>query len=78
MAIADIKTAPPSEVIENSVQAAKKLLKHQMHELEDFRDATALKVRKAPLTSVSMAVGVGMLLGAALGFIAAAYTRKKA
>ena len=77
MAIADIKTAPHAEVIENSVHAAKKMLKHQMHELEDFRDATALKVRKAPLTSVGLAAGAGILLGAAIGFVAA-YTRKKA
>lgn len=78
MAIADVAPTPASEVIDSSVQAAKRLIRHQMNEFEDLRDATALRVRKAPLTSVGIALGTGVLLGLAVGYLSAACPRKDA
>jgi hypothetical protein len=60
-----LKTAT-TERIEDGLHAAKKFAQHRAHDLEDIRDGAGLKIRRAPLTSVALELGAGVLLGAAL------------
>ena len=69
MAIPDLKPPVTAETIEESVRNAKRILKHRVQDLEDLRDSAALQVRKAPLTTVGIALGTGLLLGLALGWM---------
>lgn len=54
---------------EDGVHAAKRTITKTVRDLEDFRDATAGRVRKAPLSSVGAAVGTGLVLGVAIGWL---------
>lgn len=66
MATTPLKNAA-TEKIEDGLHAAKRFVQHRAHDLEDLRDAAGLKIRRAPLTSVALALGAGVLLGVALG-----------
>ena len=52
------------------VADAKKAIVQGKHELEDLRDTATYRVRRAPLTSVGIGFGVGILFGAVLGIVA--------
>lgn len=57
-----------AEALEDGLRAAKRTLTRKVRDLEDLRDSAAGRVRKAPLTSVGIAVGAGILLGVAIGW----------
>lgn len=66
---AKVLKAKAAELLDEGKLAARKSLARRVRELEDFRDETALKVRKAPFTAVGITFGVGLLLGVALGWL---------
>ena len=77
MAIPNLKAISP-ETLEESLHAAKRALKQRTQELEDLRDAAALRIRKAPMESVGLALGVGVILGLAAGVIGALMIKRDA
>lgn len=56
-----------ADAVEDGVYAAKRAITRGAHEIEDLREAAAYRVKKAPLASIAMAVGAGVLLGIVLG-----------
>jgi hypothetical protein len=69
VAIPDLKPPLTADTIEESLRNAKRAIKHKVQDLEDLRDTAALQVRKAPLATVGVALGTGLLLGLALGWM---------
>lgn len=69
MTIADLKATAntATEKLHEGLHAAKGVIRKTTNGLEDYRDATALRVRRAPLQAVMMAVGVGLVLGFVAG-----------
>ena len=66
MASADQKTVA-TEKIHDRVQAAKRVIRQRTNDLEDLRDAATLKIRRAPIQTVAIAAGAGILLGFVIG-----------
>ena len=66
---ARVLKAKAAELIDVGTLAARKTVARRVRELEDLRDETALKVRKAPFTAVGITFGVGLLLGVAIGWM---------
>jgi len=62
--------AVASDAVEDGVHAAKRAITHGLHDLEDLRDSAAYRIKRAPLMTVGLAFGVGILLGAVVGRIA--------
>jgi ElaB/YqjD/DUF883 family membrane-anchored ribosome-binding protein len=77
MALPDLKPSPTEEAFEEAVRAAKRAIKQGVHDLEDWRDAAALKVRHSPFKAVGLALGVGVALGAAAVWMAGMLARRK-
>lgn len=61
------KVTQVSETLGDGVQAAKRALRHTAHDLEDYRDAVGLRIRRAPLSSVALALATGVVIGGVLG-----------
>jgi len=61
-----------ADAIDDGLHAAKRTITRKVRDLEDLRDSTAGRVRKAPLTSVFLALGTGILLGALVAWFARA------
>jgi len=68
MALADIKTAA-TDKLDDGMLAAKRVIRQRTHDLQDLRDATALKVRRAPFQTLALAVGSGLMLGFVVGLV---------
>lgn len=64
------KVADAKERAMDAVEDAKRAVIHGKRQLEDLRDTAAYRVKQAPLMSVGMGFGAGMLLGALLGIVA--------
>ena len=58
------------DAVDDGIYAAKRAVVHGKHQLEDLRDTAAYRVKKAPLMSVGVGFGAGILLGALLGIVA--------
>jgi ElaB/YqjD/DUF883 family membrane-anchored ribosome-binding protein len=58
-----------TDAVEDRVHAAKRAITRGMHDLEDMRDSAVHRVKRAPLMTVGLAVGAGMLLGVVIGWI---------
>jgi ElaB/YqjD/DUF883 family membrane-anchored ribosome-binding protein len=56
-----------ADAVEDSVHAAKRAITRSAREIEDARAAAASHVRKAPLASLAMAAGAGLLVGVVFG-----------
>lgn len=54
----------------DAVEEAKRAVTRGKRQLEDLRDTAAYRVKKAPLMSVGLGFGAGILLGGVLGIIA--------
>ncbi|MCR4375459.1 MAG: hypothetical protein NUW22_11470 [Acidobacteria bacterium] len=69
MTIADLKATADSanEKVHDGLRAAKGVIRKRTNDLADFRDASALRVRRAPLQTVAIAVGVGLVIGFVAG-----------
>lgn len=57
-----------ADALEDRMHAAKRTITRTVRDLEDLRDSAAGRVRKAPLTSVGLALGAGILLGAVVAW----------
>lgn len=55
-----------SEAADDGARAARQLRTRMTHRIEDLRAAAGYRVRRAPLASLAMAAGAGLLLGALL------------
>jgi len=66
---AEAKAEAKARVMD-AVAEAKQAISHGKHQLEDLRDTAAYRARRAPLTSVGIGFGVGILVGAVLGIFA--------
>ena len=69
--VADAKAS-----VMDAVADAKKAITHTKHQLEDLRDTAAYRVKRAPLTSVGIGFGAGILLGAVLGIVVGKVAKK--
>ena len=61
-----------ADAIEDGVHAAKRAIKsveRRVEGLGDRTDEVAYRVKRHPLTAVALAAGVGVVLGAAVGWI---------
>lgn len=68
MALADIKTAA-TEKLDDGMLAAKRVIRQRTHDFQDLRDATALKVRRAPFQTIALSAGAGLMLGFVAGLV---------
>ncbi|MDP3718767.1 MAG: hypothetical protein Q8T13_13465 [Acidobacteriota bacterium] len=59
--------AVAAEAVEDGVRATKRAITHGLHDLDDARDAAAYRIKQAPLMTVGLAFGVGILLGLIVG-----------
>ena len=64
-----------TDAMEDGVHAAKRAITRRMHDLEDLREAAAYRVKRAPLASVGVFFGAGILIGAAIGLFAGRRTK---
>jgi len=69
LTVEDTKAEAKARVMD-AVEDAKRAIVRGKHQLEDLRDTAAYRVKKAPLTSVGIGFGAGILLGAVFGFFA--------
>jgi ElaB/YqjD/DUF883 family membrane-anchored ribosome-binding protein len=56
-----------SQIVEDGVEGAKRLIKKGRYAAEDLVEETAHRIKKDPFRSVGVAFGVGLGLGAILG-----------
>jgi ElaB/YqjD/DUF883 family membrane-anchored ribosome-binding protein len=62
-----------ADVVDDGVHVAKrtmKSVKRGVEQLEDLKDEAVHTMKRRPLTAVGIALGVGLVLGAALGWAA--------
>ena len=69
LTVEDTKAEAKARVMD-AVEDAKRAIVRGKHQFEDLRDTAAYRVKKAPLTSVGVSFGAGILLGAVFGFFA--------
>lgn len=50
---------------------AKRAIKRGAHDIADFKDEAAIRVKREPFKAVGLAFGVGIALGAIVGFVGA-------
>lgn len=75
-ATVDESLADAKALAMDAVEDAKRAIKSGKQRLEDARDTAAYRVKKAPLMSVGMGFGAGMLLGAVMGIVAVKACKK--
>ena len=62
----------------DAVDEAKRAVVRGRHQLEDLRETATHRIKKAPLASVGIGFGVGILFGAMLAAIAGKVAKNKA
>ena len=69
-----------ADAVEDGVHAAKRTIKsvqRRVEELGDLKDEAAYRVKRQPFKAVGIAVGVGLVLGVAVGWIGARFGKAK-
>jgi ElaB/YqjD/DUF883 family membrane-anchored ribosome-binding protein len=69
LTVEDTKAEARAKVMD-AVEDAKRKIVRGKHQLEDFRDTAAYRVKKTPLMSVGIGFGAGLLIGAVAGIVA--------
>lgn len=77
LTVEDTKAEAKARVMD-AVEEAKREIVRRRHQLEDLRDTAAYRIKKAPLASVGIGFGAGILLGAMMGIIAGRVYKNKA
>ena len=68
LTVEETKAEAKAKVME-AVEEAKRAIAKSKHQFEDLRDTAQYRIKKAPLTSVGLGFGAGVLLGAIAGLI---------
>ena len=70
--------AEAKERVMDAVEDAKRAIVRRRRQLEDMRDTASYRIKQAPLASVGIGFGAGILLGAVVGLIAGTVYKNKA
>jgi ElaB/YqjD/DUF883 family membrane-anchored ribosome-binding protein len=73
----DVKIEAKAKVME-AVEDAKRAIVKGKVQFEDLKDTATYRIKKAPLASVGIGFGAGILLGAIVGMIAGRVVKNKA
>ena len=73
----DVRVEAKAKVME-AVEDAKRAIVRGKHQLEDVKDTASYRIKRAPLASVGIGFGAGILLGAIVGVIAGRVAKNKA
>jgi ElaB/YqjD/DUF883 family membrane-anchored ribosome-binding protein len=57
-----------SDLLEDSLHTAKRTVTRGVHDLEDLRDQTVIRVRRAPLAAMGVTFAAGLMLGIVVGW----------
>lgn len=60
-----------ADAVEDGLHAAKRAIKLGAQEAVDLRDEAVIRVKRQPIKAVGLAFGVGIALGALVGFVGA-------
>ena len=60
--------ARATEAFEDGVYNARRTLKRRMHDLEDLKEDTARRVKRAPFAALGVTFAAGLVLGAFVGW----------
>ncbi len=65
-----------TEAVEDAMHAARRTVTRGVHEMEDLRDRTAIRIRQAPFASVAATFAAGVVLGAAAMWLGSRCSRR--
>jgi ElaB/YqjD/DUF883 family membrane-anchored ribosome-binding protein len=57
------------DAVENGIKAAKRTVRNGQHATEDLLDEAKYKIKREPLGSVALSLGIGLGLGAIVGWL---------
>lgn len=77
LTVEDTKAEAKARVMD-AVEDAKRAVERRRRQFEDLKDDAAYRVKKAPLMSVGIGFGAGLLIGAVLGIVAVSAAKSKA
>jgi ElaB/YqjD/DUF883 family membrane-anchored ribosome-binding protein len=69
------RLAPTLDKLDETIRQGRQVVVRGQHAAEDAAAATALRIRRRPLSAVMIAAGAGALVGALIGFGLASVTR---
>ena len=70
-------TAEAKAKVMEAVEEAKRAIGKSKMQFEDLKDTATYQIKKAPLTSVGIGFGAGILLGAVFGIVATQVAKSK-
>lgn len=59
-----------TDAVEDATRAAKRTLKRRREDAADFKDEIIHRVKRQPVRAITLAAGVGALVGIAVGWLA--------
>jgi ElaB/YqjD/DUF883 family membrane-anchored ribosome-binding protein len=71
------RLAPTLDRLDETIRQGRQVVVRGQHAAEDAAAATALRIRRRPLSAVMIAAGVGALVGALVSFGLASVTRRR-
>ena len=77
LTVEETKAEAKAKVME-AVEEAKRAIGKNKAQFEELRDEAAYRIKKAPLASVGIGFGVGILFGAAVAMVAGKVAKAKA
>ena len=77
MTVEETKAEAKAKVMEAVEDAKRAVAKVRRQQLEDLRDSAEYRIKKAPFTSVGIALAAGLFLGAIAGAIAGNAAKNK-
>lgn len=76
LTVEETKAEAKAKVMEAVEEAKRSIAKGKM-QFEDLKDTATYSIKKAPLTSVGIGFGAGVLLGALFGIVATKVAKNK-
>lgn len=65
-----------ADTVEDGLHAARRTVTRRIHDIEDLRDAATYRIKRAPFTTVTAALGAGILLGMVFGWFGTRSARR--